>query len=59
MLKINFPVVGEGLMGSALSASVLFLYVFLIHSDATGAHYLKYISYLNETVGLYETRVRQ
>lgn len=49
-------------MGSALSASAP-LYVvkrcFLIHNDATVAHYLKNISYLNETVGLYETRVSQ
>lgn len=30
---------------------------FLIHGDGEAAHYLEYISYLNETVGLCETRV--
>lgn len=70
-MNLLLPVVGEGLTDSAfwfelikkMSASMPLLYVvkrcFLIHSDGTAAHYLKYISYLNETVGLYETRVSQ
>lgn len=33
--------------------------MFLIHCDGIVVHYLKCISYLYETVGLYETRVSQ
>lgn len=51
-LKMNLllPVVGEGLKDKKMSASMPF---FFMHSDGTVAHYLKYISYLNETVGLW------
>ena len=72
-LNINLllPVIREGFrdfafrflndqnMFASMPLLCALLRCFLNHSDSNVAHYLKYISYLNETVRLYETRARQ